>query len=138
MVRREALVMCGLAAWLGLAVSASEKPTDEYVTAMRTLGTIAQGLGKAVESFDFDTIEKYVVAARPALEVTHRFWEAKKVEDAIQAALDASASVAELSVSATVRSDEGATVATKDLLAACAKCHAAHREKLPDGSFAIK
>jgi hypothetical protein len=123
---------------IGLSSEASEKPTPEYVAAMKTLGTVAQGLGKAVETYDFETIEKYVVAARPALDLVLKFWEQKKVEDAVEAAQDASASVAELSVSATVRSDEGAAAAAKSLLGACATCHAAHREKLPDGSFMIK
>jgi len=133
-----ALALCAALAVAGLSVGASEKPSPEYVAAMKTLGTVAQGLGKAVETFDFETIEKYVVAARPALDFVQKFWEQKKVEDAVQAAQDASASIAELSVSATVRSDEGAAVATKSLLGACAACHAAHREKLPDDSFMIK
>ena len=132
------VLVCGAFASLVVAAAANEKPSAEYVAAMKTLGTVAQGLGKAVETFDFETIEKYVVAARPALATVQKFWEAKKVEDAVQLAQDASASVAELSVSATVRSDEGAAVAAKGLLEACAKCHVAHREKLPDGNFMIK
>ena len=135
---RRALLLCLAVVTVGVSSGASEKPSPEYVAAMKTLGTVAQGLGKAVETFDFETIEKYVVAARPALDLVQKFWEQKKVEDAVQAAQDASASVAELSVSATVRSDEGAAVAAKSLLGACATCHDAHREKLPDGSFMIK
>lgn len=138
MGRWSASVVCGALACLAAVAQAAEPPTAEYVAAMKTLGTVAQGLGKAVETFDFETIEKYVIAARPALDLVQKFWEAKKVEDAVRVAEDASASVAELSVSATVRSDEGAAVATKTLLAACATCHAAHREKLPDGNFVIK
>ena len=137
--RRTILVVLSVAvANVGVSIGAGERPTPEYVAAMKTLGVVAQGLGKAVETFDFDTIEKYVVAARPALDFVQKFWEQKKVDDAVQAAQDASASIAELSVSATVRSDEGAAVATKSLLGACTTCHDAHREKLSDGSFQIK
>jgi hypothetical protein len=132
------LVFLGVMALISVVARGNEKPAAEYVEAMKTLNTIAEGLGKAVETYDFATIEKYVIAARPALDLVQKFWEAKKVEDAVQAAQDASAAIAELSVSATVRSDEGASVATKTLLDACARCHAAHREKLPDGTFAIK
>jgi cytochrome c556 len=132
------LVTLGIVGVFALAATAAEKPSADYQKAMRDLGAVAQGLGKAVQAEDYDTLTKYTASAKAALEVALKFWQSKKVEDGIRHADNATTAVAVLGVSAGLKSQEGAEAAAKDLMAACAACHTAHREKLPDGTFEIK
>jgi phage I-like protein len=150
MKRRHALlnwlaVVCGMAVLIGLAAQASEKPTEEYVKAMKTLQTVAAGLPKSLEAEDYAAMEQLVFAARPALSLLETYWTERKVEDAVAAAQKASKAIAEISVTVHLLSAgpnllaiEGAQDAIKTFTSTCSACHTAHREKLPDGSFLIK
>ncbi len=138
-------ILCGVIGLHGLGVSASEKPTDEYVEAMKALATVAQGMGPAIEADDHAAMNDLVIMARPALDVLQTYWMDRAVEDAIDLARAASKSISEISVavymltlSPNPMAKEGAQLATKNLLSACTDCHAAHRERLPDGSYHIK
>ena len=67
-----------------------------------------------------------------------RYWEAKKVPDAVAFAKTA-ATAAQTTVSASVAMNMQALEdAQKALTGACQGCHSAHRERLPDGTFKIK
>jgi hypothetical protein len=69
------------------------------------------------------------------------FWEEKKTRDAITLSRDALAEAANISKALAVidlHSPSVATLAQERLNKICASCHAAHREKLPDGTFRIK
>ncbi len=46
-------VVCGIAVLSGLVARASEKPTEEFVKAMKTLQTVAAGLPKSLEAEDY-------------------------------------------------------------------------------------
>ena len=138
-------VVCSVIGMLGLAADASEKPTDEYVEAMKALATVAQGMGPAIEADDHAAMNDLVMLARPALDVLQTYWMDREVEDAIDLARAASKSISEISVAVYMMTlspnpvaKEGAELATKNFLAACTDCHAAHREQLPDDSYRIK
>ena len=90
-------------------------------------------------------MDRLVIAARPALAVLEKYWTDRQVEDALLTAQKASKAIAEISVAVHLLTSgpnllavEGAQESIKTFVAACTACHAAHREKLPDGSFAIK
>jgi hypothetical protein len=139
------LLGCGVAVLIGMAGSASEKPTEEYVKAMKTLQTVADGLPKSLAAEDNNALDQLVIAARPALAVVEKYWTDRQVEDALLTAQKASKAIAEISVAVHLLTSgpnllavEGAQESIKTFVAACTACHAAHREKLPDGSYGIK
>ena len=141
----------GIAAAMAATAAAGEKPTAEYAGAMRSLDTAARGLREALEARDHATMNKYVILARPAIELVQQYWRdretagAEDVEDAGEAIRAVSKSVSEISVAVHLMTLSpnpvavyGAEVALIDLRAACASCHAAHREEQADGSYLIK
>ena len=151
---------CALALALGIivalaaaaaAAAAAEKPTAEYTGAMRALATAARGLSEALEARDHATMNEHVILARPAIELVQQYWREREaagaddVEDAVEAIRAVSKSVSEISVAVYLMTlspnpvaVEGAEVALDNLRAACAACHAAHREQQVDGSYLIK
>jgi hypothetical protein len=136
----------GIAVLVGLAaVSATEKPTDEYVKAMKTLQTVADQLPKSLAAEDISALDQLVIAARPALSVVEKYWTDRQVEDALVTAQKASKAIAEISVAVHLLTSgpnllavEGAEESIKTFVAACSACHTAHREQLSDGSYVIK
>ena len=141
----------GIAAAMVATAAAGEKPTAEYAGAMRSLDTAARGLREALEARDHATMNEYVILARPAIELVQQYWRdretagAEDVEDAGEAIRAVSKSVSEISVAVHLMTLSpnpvavyGAEVALIDLRAACASCHAAHREEQADGSYLIK
>lgn len=139
---------CGVLALLGLAASASEPPTKEYVDAMQTLSAVARGLAVAIDARDHEAMNEHVVAARPALQLVQQFWRDAGVDDtdeAIEAVRAASKSISEISVAVHLMglspnpvAVEGAQIALETLRAACARCHTAHRVEQPGGRYLIK
>ena len=143
-------IIVALAAAAGAGV-AGEKPTEEYAGAMRSLDTAARGLSEALEARDHATMNEYVILARPAIELVQQYWRERDaagdddVEDAVEAIRTVSKSVSEISVAVHLLTlspnpvaVEGAELALDNLRAACAACHAAHREQQADGSYLIK
>ena len=141
----------GIAAAMAATAAAGEKPTAEYAGAMRSLDTAARGLREALEARDHATMNEYIILARPAIELVQQYWRdretagAEDVEDAGEAIRAVSKSVSEISVAVHLMTLSpnpvavyGAEVALIDLRAACASCHAAHREEQADGSYLIK
>jgi hypothetical protein len=137
---------CAIAALIGLAgVSAAEKPTEEYVKAMKTLQTVADELPRSLAAEDHGALDQLVIAARPALGVLEKYWTDRQVEDALLTAQKASKAIAEISVAVHLLTSgpnllavEGAEESIKTFVAACSACHTAHREQLPDRSYVIK
>lgn len=139
------VLVAACALGIGLAARASEKPSKDYVQAMKTLQTVAEGLPKSLAAEDHAAMDQLVIAARPAIGVLEKYWTDRKAEDALAIAQKASKAISEISVAVHLLSAgpnllavEGAQESIKNFLAACAACHAAHREKLPDGSYMIK
>jgi hypothetical protein len=144
-VRARLVLGCGVVILVGLAGTASEPPSEDYVRAMKTLQTVAEGLPKSLAAEDNKALDELVIAARPALGVVEKYWTDRKVEDALLTAQKASKAIAEISVAVHLLSAgpnllavEGAQESIKTFVAACSACHTAHREKLPDGSYVIK
>jgi hypothetical protein len=142
---------------LSVAVSAQQavplKTEQDYAKAMRELHALDTSLRNNIEEVARADLERVLLfettmkardeAARmeEILANILTFWEEKKTRDAITLSRDALAEAANISKALAVidlHSPSVATLAQERLNKICASCHAAHREKLPDGTFRIK
>jgi hypothetical protein len=157
--RRIALVWFGLI-FLTLASgvaaqqgSVSLKTEQDYAKAMRELHALDTSLRNNIEEVARADLERVLLfettmkardeAARmeEILADVLAFWEAKKTKDAIALSREAVTEASNISKALAVidlHSPSVATLAQERLNKACTSCHAAHREKLPDGTFKIK
>ena len=142
--RTFSVILC-VVGFLGLSADAKEKPTDEYVSAMKALQVAAEGLPPAVEAGDHETMLDLVVLARPALIVNEEYWVARQVDHAIDVAKAASKAISEVSVAVHLMSlstnpiaMEGAAIGIENFVATCDACHSVHREELSPGDYRIK
>jgi hypothetical protein len=142
---------------LSVDVSAQQavplKTEQDYAKAMRELHALDTSLRNNIEEVARADLERVLLfettmkardeAARmeEILANILTFWEEKKTRDAITLSRDALAEAANISKALAVidlHSPSVATLAQERLNKICASCHAAHREKLPDGTFRIK
>jgi hypothetical protein len=122
---------------LGLTVLAAEKPPADFVKAMQTIAAAQEAATKALEAEDLVASEKHAASIVDAFPVIQKYWSGKS-EGAVTMVRTASKAASDLRVSSQQNSLEGALYSAKELTAACANCHNAHREKMPDGTFQIK
>jgi hypothetical protein len=123
---------------VGLTVMANEKPSPEYQTAMKNLGTANAGLRGDATNKDYAAIEKHAATFKASFTVADTFWTAKKADDAIKLSKDGLKGAADLETAAKAKNDEGVTAAQRAIGATCRGCHTAHREQLPDMTYEIK
>jgi hypothetical protein len=134
---------------LAFPVQANEKPTPEYQKAMKELGTVNNRLRNNLKSIDYAAIEQDAVAMKAIFEVVLKYWQEKKVEDAIKYSQDGATAATELAAAAKAQNHAGVVAAQAAIAGAsstgeigaigvCAPCHTAHRVRLPDGTFEIK
>ncbi|MBL8138126.1 MAG: hypothetical protein JNL48_15995 [Acidobacteria bacterium] len=131
------LIMCGFVGLLALTALASEKAPSDFVSAMQTIAAAQAAATKATAAEDYDTVEKHAAAIVDAFPVIEKYWSARS-PDVLPMVRSAAKAASDLRVSSQQRSLEGVAYSAKELSAACANCHAAHRETMPDGTFQIK
>jgi cytochrome c556 len=119
-------------------VAASEKAPESYVAAMKTINTTNGALRQHIAAKDYAAIEADVKTLKPALEVTLKFWQDKKVDDATGWAKDVAKAAEDLEKGAKDKNDEAIGAAAKAIGGSCKTCHDAHRDRQPDGSSLIK
>lgn len=131
------LIMCGFVGLLALTILASEKPPADFASAMQTIAGAQAAAAKATAAEDYDAIEKHAATMVDAFLVIEKYWSARS-PDVLPMVRSAAKAASDLRVSSQQRSLEGVAYSAKELTAACANCHAAHRETMPDGTFQIK
>jgi hypothetical protein len=129
------------------------KTEQDFAKAMRELQDIDTSLRNNIEEVARADLERVLLfettmkardeAARMEEILTEvlAFWEARKTKDAIALTRDALTETANISKALAVidlHSPSVATLAQTRLGKICTSCHAAHREKQPDGTFRIK
>lgn len=119
-------------------VSASEKPPENYVAAMKAINTNNGAIRRQVAAKDYEGLATSVAALKPAFETTLKFWQDKKVDDAIGWATDALKVTADLETAVKAKDDAAIATAATAIAGSCKTCHDAHRERQPDGSSMIK
>lgn len=130
-------MVAGLACLLVAGVSTAEKPSEDYVKAMKTIGAEMQATNKAIAAPDYVAASLSAQKIVDAFEIVQKYWKGK-ADDAFKLADAASKSASDLAVAAGFNSAEGVAASQKQLTAACGACHMAHRERLPDGTYEIK
>ena len=129
----------------GLALRASEKPTEAYQQTMKNLGAANAALRndlKAIEAAgaypDYNPIEKDAAALKAAFEKTAGFWSEKKIDDAVKLAQAGMTHAEALETARKAKDFDALLTAAVEIGKTCGGCHAAHREKTADGSYEIK
>jgi cytochrome c556 len=123
---------------VGFTAMANEKPSPEYQTAMKNLGTANAGMRGDVTNKDYAAIEKHAATYKASFTVADTYWSGKKVEDAMKLAKDGLKAAGELETAAKAKNDDGIAAAQRGIGATCRGCHMTHREQLPDMSYEIK
>jgi len=119
-------------------VAASEKPPESYVAAMKTINTTNAAMRQHLAAKDYTGLEADAKAFKPAFETALKFWEDKKVEDAIGWAKAVAKANEDLEKAAKDKNDEAIGIAAKAIGSSCQTCHTAHRDRQPDGTSLIK
>ena len=123
---------------VGLTVMANEKPSPEYQTAMKNMGTANQGLRGDITNKDYAAIEKHAATYKASFTVANQFWTAKKADDAVKLTQDGLKGAADLDAAAKAKNDDAINAARGSIGATCRGCHMVHREQLPDMTYEIK
>jgi cytochrome c556 len=123
-----------MAVVLGLSiVAANEKPSPEYVAAMKGINMANGQLRQHLAAKDFDAIAADAAALKPHVKVAGDYWTSKKVEDAMKMSSDLSKAVDDLETAAKAKNEDAVMAAAKGVTGSCLGCHSAHREKTADG-----
>jgi cytochrome c556 len=130
---------------LGLTARANEKPTEAYQQAMKDLAGANAALRSDVRAIeaagaypDYNPIEKDVVSLKGGFTTAASFWTARNVDDATKLATAGLAHVDELDSARKDKNYDALMTAATEIGKTCGSCHAAHRDKLADGTFEIK
>ena len=143
---RTAIPMIVAAVILAAPLSADEKPTEAYQTAMKNNGEamrIVRGAAKEIEdsgagSQDYMPFEEATKTMKTSFAAALEFWQAKKIDDAIKLSQEAAKQVGELEAAAKERDYRMVLDSIVALNQTCTSCHNTHRARLEDGSFGIK
>jgi hypothetical protein len=143
MDRRTAwMVTVGVVAIVGAAlVQAAEKPSAEYVAAMKAFNGANGKLRPllAAETKDFAAIGAVAAEWKPHAEVIAKFWAAKKADVGTKVSADVVKAITDLAAAAKASDAAAVTAAGTVIAGSCRTCHTAHRtERLPDGTYEIK
>lgn len=132
-------------AWAGLALRASEKPTEAYQQLMKDLSAANSALRTDVGAIekagaypDYNPIEKDAATLKAAFEATAKFWSEKKVDDAMKIAEGGMKHAEALEAARKAKDYDALMTAAVEIGKTCGACHTAHREKTADGSYEIK
>lgn len=134
-------VLGGLALLLTAAQGAPQEEGKEDLKAyqewMQEAGAAVAAIKKTMET-DLEQIQKDASRLIELFDQVQAFWIRRDVDDAQEWALNVQDYADDLLEAAEDDEKEAAAAAFKTMTENCAACHAAHREKLPDGSFRIK
>ena len=137
MIKSACAALC-TAVVVGVTAFAAEKAPDSFVKVMKDNGAAMQSIGKAADSKDYDSVAKTAASLQANFGEIGKFWTARKDDEALKHCQAAFKASSDLAAAAKAKNDGGIAESRKALGSACAGCHTAKREKLPDGSFQIK
>jgi Ankyrin repeat len=110
----------------------------DYSMAMKEVAMQAAALRKALTSASEDDTANAAARLEAVFKEVQAFWAAKKLEYATTEASNAVAAAQAVSKAVAAHDMDTAGLAAQKVNGSCTACHAAHRERLPDGTFKIK
>lgn len=123
---------------LGVGLAASEPPPDALAKTMKDLGAAVTDVRAGVGAKDYAGLAKAATTLQALLKTNGAFWQQRKSDDALAQNQIAVKAAADLLAAAKSKNDDGLLAAQKALTGSCGACHTAHRERTPDGKYAIK
>jgi len=130
------LLMTTCFAALGVTVVAQDDA--EYKGWMKAAGATSGSLRKNLEAKNADAAAADAKKLQEIFGHVHDYWNDKHVDDAMKFAMAANAGFGDVAEQAAAGKFEDASATLKTTSANCGGCHAAHREKSPDGSWKMK
>lgn len=122
---------------LALASVGLGQSVEEYQKLMRPAAAANGKLQKTVGT-DLAAAGPLAAEVKSAFKQIEAFWAKHSVADAQTFAKNAQQAAEEVEAAAKAGNQEQAVAAAKKIGANCQGCHAAHRDKGPDGNFIIK
>jgi cytochrome c556 len=136
---RQIAALALLASLVGVVLLANEKPPAAFQQAMKDNGAMAQKIGRDADAKDYAALAADAAALKAAYAgpITKYFADAKH-EAGLAKTTAAITTTEALEKAATARDDAAVAEARRAVTGGCQGCHAAHRERLPDGTYEIK
>jgi cytochrome c556 len=111
---------------------------EEFEKSMKAAGATFGPLNKSIAAGAFDDVAAGAKKMEAVFATSEKFWTERGTADAIQWSKDGGAAAKALSAAAAAKDADAAKAAFGKAAATCKGCHAAHREKLEDGTYKIK
>jgi cytochrome c556 len=111
---------------------------EELKAAMKTAGAASGSLRKTVVAKDADATATTAESLAGAFKTAQAHFEEHKMEDGIKFAQTGNKASLNLAAAAKAGDWDKASDEFKTIGAQCQGCHAAHREKLADGTYKMK
>jgi cytochrome c556 len=130
-----AVVLCA-----GL-VKAAEKPSPEYVAAMKAINGANGKLRPllAAETKDYAAIAAVAADLKAPTAFTAKFWAPRNAEVGTKVSADVAKAATDLETAAKAGDAAAVAAAGAIVTGSCRTCHTAHRtDRLPDGTYEIK
>ncbi len=121
-----------------LGVTAVAQDNAEYQAWMKAAGATAGSLRKNLEAKNGEGASADAKKLQEIFGHVQDYWHTKQVEDATNFAASANKGFGDVADQAAAGKFDEAAAILKTTSANCGGCHAAHREKAPDGSWKIK
>jgi cytochrome c556 len=129
------LVAAGATLLIGMAYAQGHA---ELTAAMKTAGAANGSLRKSITAKDASDIAATTDKLVAAFKTTQGHFEEHHMDDGVKFAQAGIQAATNIAAAAKAGDWDKASAELKTLGAQCQGCHAAHREKLPDGSYKMK
>lgn len=132
-----------LALCLSLAISVfclsalADEATDQFKTLMKPAAAANGAMQKSIQA-DLAAAAGSAAEVQAKFHGIEQFWTKRGAQDAQTFARNIQGAAAKVEAAAKAGNKEEAMTAAKQIGANCMGCHAAHREKAADGSWALK
>ena len=130
-------ILLGSALLFAAQTATVAQSVEEFQKLMRPAAAANGKLQKIVTS-DLAAAAPLAAEVKDAFKAIEDFWAKHKVADAQTFAKNVQQAADEVAAAAKAGNQQDAMAAAKKIGANCQGCHAAHRDKGPDGSFIIK
>lgn len=120
------------------AISISPEQLEEHRAAMKAIGGTVKKLKPEVEAKSFRDASGDALELQNDFKKLEDFWAKANAPDAVQISKDGLSATQAISIAAKAENADQLADSFKKLTGTCGSCHSAHREKLADGSFAIR